>query len=196
MRKNLKLSIIFLIIIMLHAGLTTPAVLASNTPSSWAIEQVNAAIDEGLVPQKLQSNYTQPTTREEFAALAVALYENVKGTITGRTTFTDTNDVNVQKAAFIGVVNGIGNDRFDPNSTLTREQAAVMLSRLSDAMEQPFPIQAATFADNNRASSWALESIGRVQASSIMGGVGVNRFAPQDPYTREQSIVTFDRVKR
>jgi len=164
---------------------------APDVPSSWATEQVNTAITAGLVPQSLQSKYTQATTRAEFAALAVAVYESVKGEITGRVTFTDTNDVNVQKMAYLEVVGGVGGNRFDPNGTLTREQAAVMASRLSDAIGQPFPAQASTFADNGAASSWALEGIGRVQAAELMGGTGDNNFSPQAPYTREQSIITF-----
>jgi hypothetical protein len=162
-----------------------------ETASGWAREGITNAIAAGLVPQSLQSNYTQATTRAEFCALAVMLYESIMGEITGRVTFTDTDDVNVQKMAYIGVVGGVGNNRFDPNGTLTREQAAVMLYRLSDAIGQPFPAQAPTFADNNIASSWALEGIGRVQASGLMGGTGNNNFSPQQQFTREQSIITF-----
>jgi uncharacterized repeat protein (TIGR02543 family) len=162
--------------------------------SDWAVEQVTAAIEEGLVPEALQSNFAQTTTRAEFAALAVYLYENQRGEITGRGSFVDTNDVNVQKAAYIGVVIGVGNNMFAPHAQLTREQAAVMLTRLADVLEQPLPIEAATFADNAEISYWAIESAGRVQAAEIMEGVGNNVFAPRSPYTREQSIVTILRL--
>jgi hypothetical protein len=174
------------------AGLTPAPNL--NTASTWAHEGITNAIAAGLVPQHLQSNYTQPTTRAEFTALAVAVYERVRGEITGRTTFADTEDVNVQKMAYIGVVGGVGDNRFAPNETLTREQAAVMLSRLSDAIGQPFPTEASAFADNNNASSWALASIGRVQAAGLMSGTGNNMFSPQQSFAREQSIVTFLRL--
>jgi hypothetical protein len=133
-------------------------------------------------------------TRAEFAALAVALYENIKGEITGRSTFVDTDDINVEKAAYIGVVTGVGNNMFAPDNQLTREQAAVMLARLANAIGQPLPIQASTFADNAQISSWAIEGVGQMQAAGIMGGIGNNRFAPSDPYTREQSIVTIMRL--
>jgi len=175
----------------LIGGAPPPPASPLDSASSWAREHITTAIAAGLVPQNLQSNYTQATTRAEFAALAVAVYESVKGEITGRVTFTDTNDINVQKMAYLEVVGGVGDNRFDPNGTLTREQAAVMASRLSDAIGQPFPAQASTFADNSAASSWALESIGRVQAAELMGGTGDNNFSPQTPYTREQSIITF-----
>ena len=152
-------------------------------------------MEANLVPQNLQSAYTQATTRAEFAALAVALYEQVKGTeITERKTFSDTTDVNVEKAAAIGVVSGIGDNKFDPNAELTREQAAVMLARLADVTGRPLAQQAATFADNGSISSWAIEEVGQIQAAGIMSGVGDNTFAPQSAYTREQSIVTILRL--
>jgi len=171
----------------------TPPIAAQ--PSSWAVEQVNAAIAAGLVPQNLQSAYTQVTTRAEFAALAVALYETVTGTeITGRMQFSDTSDVNVQKMGYLGVVTGVGGGNFAPNNTLTREQAAVMLARLAYAIGQPIPASAPTFADNNQISSWAIDGVGQMQSSGIMGGVGNNQFAPLGNYTREQSIVTMMRL--
>jgi len=172
-------------------------ILASNTPSPWAAEHVNAAFFVNLVPENLQSNYTQPITRAEFSALAVTLFEIVNGEITGRVSFADTNDVNVEKAAYIGIVSGVGNNNFDPGAALTREQAAVMLVRLSDAIGQPLPARAATmanFSDNNSIAPWAIESVGKVSATGIMGGVEGNLFAPQQLYTREQAIVTIMRI--
>ena len=167
----------------------------TDKPSEWAQEDVTAAIAAGLVPQPLQSRFTQATTRAEFCALAVALYETATGSeITDRQTFTDTNDVNVEKAAAIGVVNGVGNNQFSPDSQLTREQAATMLSRLADAIGDPLPKQAATFADKDSVAPWALEAVGQMQATGIMGGVGNNTFAPKSPYTREQSIITVLRL--
>ncbi|MCL2387696.1 MAG: S-layer homology domain-containing protein [Defluviitaleaceae bacterium] len=170
--------------------------VAANEPSAWAAEQVNAAIAENLVPQNLQSDYTQATTRAEFSALAVALYEAVRGEeITGRVTFDDTTDINVEKAAYIGVVTGVGGGRFNPDGTLTREQAAVMLDRLTKAIEIPMSSGGLPhFYDMDEVSDWAVSAIINVNQLRVMGGVGNNLFAPQQPYTREQSIVSLKRV--
>jgi len=166
-----------------------------DNPSPWAIQQVNAAISAGIVPQILRVKYTQATTRAEFCALAVALYETTTGkVILDRRSFLDTSDINVEKAAAIGAVNGVGNNRFAPDDPLTREQAAVMLSRLSDAIKKPLAKQAATFSDNDNISSWAIENAGQIQAAGIMSGIGNNTFAPKSPYTREQSIITIMRL--
>ena len=69
-----------------------------------AHDSINNAFNFGLIPQSLQSQYTQAATRAEFSALAVALFETMTGNeITGRMTFNDTNDINVQKMGHLGV---------------------------------------------------------------------------------------------
>lgn len=162
-----------------------------DQPSSWAVELVNEAVTAGIVPEALQAKFTQNTTRAEFCALAVQLYETVTGTeVEGRTTFNDTTDVNVEKAAYLGVVSGLGDGKFGPTNELTREQAAVMLSQLADALGMPLAEAESDFADNDTVSGWAKNFVGKVKAADIMNGVGDNQFAPQAKYTREQSIIT------
>jgi len=176
-------------------GFTGYIKIAGSEPSSWALAQVTAAIELNLVPRSLQLRYTQAITRAEFCELAVAFYENYTGEeITTRATFTDTADINVEKLASLQVVNGVGNNKFDPDSQLTREQAATMLTRLASAVYSPLPNNAATFVDNNAISKWAKDSVGQVQAAGIMEGIGNNTFAPKNPYTREQSILTMLRL--
>ena len=164
---------------------------AGGAPSSWAAEQVNAAIAAGLVPDALQRGYTAPATRAQFCALATALYETVTGSeVTARAEFSDTDDVNVQKMAGLGVVLGAGDGTFDPDGTLTREQAATMLSRLASVMGRPLPQGTPTFSDSAAIASWAAEAVGQMQESGIMGGTGDGAFTPQGSYTVEQSILT------
>ena len=174
---------------------TAPVTIAGELPSTWAIESVQRATELNLVPINLNNSFTQSTTRAEFAAFAVALYETVTGEeITERASFNDTTDINVQKMAGLEVVTGVGDGNFNPNGTLTREQAAVMLARLANVIGQPLPTSAPTFADNNNISAWAVDSVGQIQAADVMGGVGDNQFAPSGEYTREQSIITMLRL--
>ena len=190
-----KKAISSVLCVVLVVSLFSVSAFAAENPSAWAQTDVSNAISLGLVPQTLQSKYTQATTRAEFCSLAVALYEKVTGgVITGRVTFTDTNSVDVEKMAFVGVVNGTSPGKFTPNAQLTREQAATMLARLSDAIGKPFPKVAAAFADAGSISDWALEAVGRVQAAGIMNGTSPTNFSPKGPYTREQSIVTMLRM--
>ena len=177
-----------------HIETIRPIMIDVGQLSSWAIEPVRSAIEEGLLPESLQSEFASAMRRDELASLVVALYERLHGEITGRTIFEDADDVNVQKAAYIGVMSGIGRDRFAPHRTVPREQAAVIFARLAEVLDNPLPSATATFADNDRISSWALESVGRVQATGIMRAVSSNNFRPQAELTREQGIVALMRV--
>jgi len=138
--------------------------LPFDKPSQSAEDSVTNAVSAGLVPQFLQMKYAQPITRAEFCALSVAFYETVTGgEIAGRAVFTDTTDVNVEKAAYIGLVGGVGDGKFDPSAPLRTEQAAAILARLADAAGRPLEIKAAQNIVNSAAG---------------------------DRYTREQAIVT------
>jgi len=167
----------------------------AEPPSSWAVEHIDAARAANIVPWSLPPQYPQPITRAEFASLAVLLYEIITGEqIVGRVTFIDTSYIHVRKAAYIGIVTGVGDNRFEPQTHITREQAAVMLARLVDVIGQPLPSAAPTFADNAQISAWAFDAVGQIQAAGIMGGVGDNVFSPQGTFTREQSIITILRL--
>ena len=171
---------------------TTPT---PDLPSSWASDAVNAAINAGLVPDSLQGKYTQATTRAEFCALAVALYQNATNSdLPITTSFSDTTDENVLKMASLNVVNGVGDNKFAPDQKLTREQAATMLSRLAAALGFPLPGQTATFADSAALAAWSVDAVGQMQSTGIMTGVGDNTFSPQSDYTWEQSILTMLRL--
>jgi len=168
-----------------------------DVPSRWAGPQVNLAISREIVPPHLQSLYTQPITRAEFAELAAELYEAIKGwRIMERATFSDTDNLSVQKAAGIGIIQGVGDGNFNPDGIVTREQAAVMLSRLLEAIiYQPLEFdQSISFYDSREISHWAEDGVYKAVNHNIMTGVGDNRFAPQEPFTREQTIVTMMRL--
>ena len=100
----------------------------------------------------------------------------------------------MEKAAYIGIVSGVGGNRFDPAGTVTREQGAVMLARLSDALNFPFQAHPVWLYDYDYISPWALESVRRVVAVGIMSGNIYGKFEPQQPHTREHSIANMLRM--
>lgn len=168
---------------------------SENIPSDWAEEYVKEAVAANIVPVSLQNNYTQVATRGEFCALAVQLYETVSGQIvTERVKFNDTTDENVEKAAALGVISGVGGGKAAPDGTLTREQAATMLARLAEVCGKPLSSGDTVFADGGSISGWAASSVNQVGNSGIMSGTGDGNFSPHGQYTREQSITTMLRL--
>ena len=167
----------------------------ASRPSDWAAASVQEAIQLGVVPFELQTGYTQTATRQEICALVVRFYETVTGSpVQGRVFFSDTKDEDVEKAAYLGIVNGVGDGSFHPNDPLTREQAAVMLTRLAQSMSKHLPAAEANFTDRAEISPWALEATGAIQGCGVMNGVGGGRFAPSLSYSREQCITTLMRL--
>ena len=189
-KKMLALVLVSMVIM----GLFVNTAQAVDAPSQWAQEAVDRAIEAELVPEALKADYTKPTTRAEFCALATLLYENIVGEITERKSFTDTDDIDVEKMASLDVVNGVGDDKFDPDAALNREQAATILARLAKAMGMSRAMGKASFSDIDNISQWALDAVGQMQSTGLMEGVGDNTFSPKGAYTREQSIVVMTRL--
>ncbi|MDR0294668.1 MAG: hypothetical protein LBH91_00510 [Prevotellaceae bacterium] len=65
---------------------------------------------------------------------------------------------------------------------------------MANAAGKPLPKKETTFSDKANISAWALEPVGQMQAADIMNDTNVDKFPPIGPYTREQSIVTAQRM--
>ncbi len=173
------------------------AVERNRRPSDWAAAEVDAAAEKGYVPDALAKNYTAPITRAEFCRLAVQFYERYTGkVIDAAADFTDTQDAAVRKMAGLGVVNGVGGGRFDPDGTLTRQDAAVILMRLAKVMGYTPGAAENSFADRAAIAGYALDFVAEAAAAGIMNGTGNGNFSPLASYTREQSILTIVRLEK
>ena len=91
---------------------------------------------------------------------------------------------------------GVGDGRFAPDNPLNRAQAAVILTNLAQALGSPLPQAPASFSDSGGIGGWALDAVGRVQGAGVMSGVGEGRFAPQETFTREQSVAAIMNLYR
>ena len=180
------------------------------TPSEWAKDEVNSAIDAGLVPGELQYNLTEKITREEFCTLVMTLINKAAGVgnskellakykINYADSFDDTNSSDVIAANLIGIVNGRGDGIFDPTAGITRQEAAKMLSAAANVLSIAGGASV-DFADIDNAGDWAKSSITNIASivsrsgRAVMGGVGNNNFDALGAYTREQSILTVWRL--
>lgn len=171
--------------------------------SDWAKEQVNRAAEIGLVPDGLGNDYRVSITRAQFAATAVKLYEAMSGQkapAAGESPFSDTSDPAVIQAQALGIVNGVGDDKFAADALVTREQAAAMLSRVYTKLGGNIPeVAATTFADNDKVSSWAKGAVAFMADKGIVSGVGNNSFDPLGNASIEQALVIalrmFDNLK-
>lgn len=164
--------------------------------SDWAIEELKEAKSLDIIPTILyDKDYTQSITREEFAAVCVKLYENITGKKAQsvlNNPFTDTRNIEVLKAYNLGITNGTTPTTFSPNSLITREQMATMMTRTLAKSNINTSININSiykkFVDHNEISGWALESVYYMSTKNIIKGVGNDIFNVKGNATREQAL--------
>jgi len=191
--------------------LDTPPVAPQDPPavpnnhSSWAGPELRRAAEQNLIPATLQPAYvdlTQPITRAEFAGIVVLTFENLAHTMALSTIanpFTDTHDPYVLRAFNTGLMVGVSDTQFDPNTPLNREQTATALTRAfkratiptwTFATDANYPLNftwPALFADDANISDWARESVYFMAANGIILGTGNNMFSPRAATTEQQA---------
>ncbi len=168
--------------------------------SAWAQGDLVKAQEYGLITNRIKENMSGPITREEFAELATRLYEvytGKKATPAPALTFTDTNNPEIFKAFQLGIVAGVGNNKFAPQVLINREQMAAMLNRAVKVINPSVDLSLAgapTFADEKDMESYFVENVKFMAKNGFIGGVGNNRFAPKATSTREQAVLIALRV--
>lgn len=166
--------------------------------SDWAVPELDKAAAHGLITDKVKSNMQANITREEFAELAVRLYEAYTGDWpeTGGKSFSDTSNPEVLKAANLKITEGIGDGEFGPNQLVTREQVATFLFRTLKAMNPGgdfSPGSGVKFTDDNLIDSWAQEGVYYCSKAGIIKGIKNKddsfRFDPDSNCTREAAVI-------
>lgn len=170
-----------------------------NGVSDWAIPEINNAITDGLVTDKVTVDFQRAITREEFCELVIKLYEAMTGKIAGAApagTFTDTSNEQVLKAYNLGIVAGIGEGQFAPGNHVSRQEIAIMLLR---AVRVALPsidtsvTNPPQFIDGHEIDAWALEGVNYFASREIIVGAE-GAFLPKANCTCEAAIALVKRV--
>lgn len=168
--------------------------------SDWAKKDLNMALEYGFITDKIKDDMSGSITREEFAEVAVKLYELYTGKSAEAaplSTFTDTVNSEILKAYKLGIVNGIGNNKFAPQVLINREQMAAMLNRAVEALNPNADMSiegAPTFADDKEIAPYFVANVKFMAKNGLINGVGNNMFAPKTTSTREQAVIVAVRV--
>lgn len=162
--------------------------------ADWAREQVDLAAAKGLMPDCLGDDFTVNITRAQFAAAAVALYEAMSGEAAPapeENPFSDTNDPVVLQANALGIVKGSGG-KFRPDDLVSRQEAALMLSRVYTRLGGTIPqVGTTTFADDSEISPWTglKDAIAFMSDNKIVTGKGNNKFDPLGNASIQEALI-------
>ena len=83
-----------------------------------------------------------------------------------------------------GLFQGVGEDEFDPSGTMTRSMLVTVLGRLAGI--DPADYSGESIFSDVDAHSWYGPYVAWAAENGVVQGVGGDRFAPNDPITREQ----------
>lgn len=133
-------------------------------------------------------------TRAEFANLMSRALKLPAG----NATFTDLNEAHpslvdgINRAASAGIINGRGNNKFDPNATITRDEAVIMIDR---ALEYKWIYRKEVklpFTDQHLA--YDKKALQNVYAYGIVKGNERNEFVPKGTATRAEAAAFLNRM--
>ena len=133
---------------------------------------------------------------KKILALALALVMAMSlTTFVSASDFSDDADISYKEAVdvmtAIGVIDGMDDGSFDPNGTLTREQAAALICRMMLGKDGAEKLNT-TYApfDDVAADSYYYDSVLWAAENGITAGTSAITFSPDAACTRGQ-IVTF-----
>ena len=96
-------------------------------------------------------------------------------------------NVYAEWAYLTGITNGVSEDAFAPENSITREQMCAMLYKYATAFDIELPKgESITFSDDARISSYAREAVYALNGAGVINGMGDGSFSPQGTATRAQ----------
>jgi surface protein len=174
------------------------------TSSGWYVEYVNIVTSAGVFQGTGDGQFSPDgvMTRAMFAQVLANLSGADLSAFDGLSpSFSDISSTDawyfaaVEWAASLGIVTGIGDDLFAPDTPISREQMAVMLHRFMLIMGIELPVGEITeFIDQDNISPWAAEAVVAMQAAGIITGRPDGSFDPQATATRAEVAAIFARL--
>lgn len=161
------------------------------TKTDWFYDSVKFAYNNNLF-NGTSSNAFSPNKTMTRAMLVTVLWRYAGSPDVGNSTFSDVkSDAYYAKAvawaSSTNVVNGVGNNRFNPDGTITREQMATILYRYAQNNGYSTDITGnlSAFPDGNTVSSYAVDALSWAVGMELINGSN-GKLLPQNGATRAQ----------
>ena len=174
---------------------TPEATFADVSETAWYKNSVDYAVEHGLM-NGTGANTFEPESTMTRAMLVTVLWRYANAPKPGANPFTDVPNGKwytdaVAWAAENGVVNGVGDGKFEPDGSVTREQMAAILYRYAQkaGIDTSKHTELSAFPDANRVSAYARVPMQWIVAEGVIGGSrenGQDWLNPQGNATRAE----------
>ena len=174
---------------------TPEATFTDVSETAWYKNSVDYAVEHGLM-NGTGTNTFEPESTMTRAMLVTVLWRYAGAPKPGANPFTDVPNGKwytdaVAWAAENGVVNGVGDGKFEPDGSVTREQMATILYRYAQkvGIDTSKHTELSAFPDANRVSAYARAPMQWIVAEGVIGGSrenGQDWLNPQGNATRAE----------
>jgi len=196
----------FTILILIMSFLLTSMVstyASADTPSGWAIDDINYLRDLNLLRDDMFYNYQTNITREDYAYLVYKLVESYDVAISEIAdldmayTLTDCDDYYVIGLYKADIITGYLDGTFRPKQSITRQEICTLYMKALEVMGVDLVNNAGVldaYQDSNSIGSWAVTSMVKCINAGIINGTSSTWLSPQGYATIEQSLVVLNRI--
>lgn len=160
----------------------------------WAKEDIEFVASRGLFSGTSETKFN-PNTAMTRGMFVTALGRLANADVSGyaKSSFSDVKDDAcymgyTQWASKNNIVNEVGNGKFAPDQSITREQMAVIMSNYAKTVGYTLPKvhMENTFADNAKINAYAKEAVKQIQMAGVISGKNGNLYDPQGTATRAE----------
>ena len=167
----------------------------SDIIDHWAESNIKQAMENGWIDTTNTFRPNDSITRAEFIKI---VNRRFNFTEVEDITFTDVDKdawyyEEVQKAVKVGYIKGNGDNTFEPNNPITREEVAVIITSIMNNKEENLE-KIFWYKDYDMISFWATSSLEGAVSNGYMGVLDTH-LRPKDNITRAEAVVILQRVK-
>ena len=188
-KKLLSLLIICALIITMFIPAASYGATFADTQGHWAESYIDRAVGYGFVQGYPDGTFMpdKSVTRAEFTTM---INKALKNTATANISFSDVPYSewfyqDVSKALAATYVAGYEDNTFKPNNPITRQEAAVIISRIIPTYGSYGDLNA--FSDRSSIADWAYTAFQKVNGKAYMGAYDDGNLHPLDQLTRAQT---------
>ena len=189
------------IISLLLAAVLAVALLPTMALAVTTVNKITITMTEPSVGKALPTDAATSSTGSTHVTNVSWTGATDNGLKRGDTAYTATFTIEIKpdkdaKAYVAGITAGVGNNAFDPNGTLTRQQMATFLYRAlqyvkdnSDTEYSIYDSQLANYSDASQLASWAVDPMAFMNAFGLIKGTSDTTLSPNNPCTIEQAVI-------
>ena len=196
-KKRICMALAAALSLSLAVSATALAAIPSDIGGHWAQGTIIQWTTNGYIAGYPDGTFKPDNsiTRAEFVVMVnKAMGYNKRG----NAYFSDVSAAHwayaeIMKGVEAGYITGNGDGTFRPDAPVTRQEAAVMISKIL-GLDQDYA-SAAKYVDYRYIPSWAAGYVGAVSKAGIMTGYPDGDFKSDRVLTRAESVVSLDKTK-